>query len=211
MSNNELNTEITPFELEINLIKQLIPQLNIKYQAKMSEIITIKLKERQILEKKTFRVTSIINYDFSKEKPNKNYLKTYLHDALVDVSANYFEKEGFKTYKEQYLFEIINNKPIKGHVDLVLSGIYFAEIKNYTSGIVNYDLFLHFIHQIMVYGKILDSKLAYLIINNPRKYKKVSIFEINLVGIENYLNKYLNEILLIQDYKENFKYKKPIE
>lgn len=211
MTNNDENSDNSPFNSIITELKTLIPEISIIYQQKMSEIITFKLKEREITEKSAFRVTSIIKYDFFSElypkSTDKTYLKTYLHDRLLDVCANYFDNLGMKVYKERYLFDNIDNKEIKGHADLVLNNNIVGEIKNYTEGTINFDNWLDFIHQIMIYSRILNVKYAFLIIHNPKQYKNVACFRINLTETDEYLNKYLMELLLIQDYKDNFKRK----
>ena len=214
-TNNSINIDKTPFMSIISDITDLIPLISIKYQARMSDIIDFKLKERENLEKSANRVTSIIKYDFFPELYRKNndktYLKTYLHDRLLDVSTQFFDNQGFKTYKERFLRDNIDNKPIKGHADLILNDNTVVDVKNYTEGTINYDDFLQFIHQIMIYSRMLSINYAVLIIHNPKQYKKVCCFRINLTGTEEYLDNYLKEILLIQDYKDNFKYTKSIK
>ncbi len=211
MSNKTLINPESPFKDEINDIKTLISGIKINYRAYISDILTFNLSEREKTEKDALRVTSIINYDFFSELYPKNndktYLKTYLHDRLLDVTANYFEAQGYNTFKERYLTAKVENKQIKGHADLILSGHILCEIKNYIEGTVNYDLLLTFIHQIMMYCKILNLKSAYLIIHNPKQFKKIVVFEIGLNNTVKYLDNYLKEILLIQDFKEQFKYK----
>ncbi|MCH7861982.1 MAG: hypothetical protein IH998_09900, partial [Proteobacteria bacterium] len=98
-----------PFYEEFQAISTQIVGLKVKYLSKESEIVDFLLKGREKSEKDSYRVTSIINYDFfsdlypkKSQKESKAYLKTYLHDRLLDVLAEYYEKVGYRVYKEKY-------------------------------------------------------------------------------------------------------------
>jgi len=168
------------------------------------------LKEREYSEKDAYRVTSIIKRDFFPENyknTSKMYLRTYLHDRLLDVIAKYYRNDGCNTYKEKYINMVINEKHIKGHCDLVINDKYLVEVKNYSDGTVNTDNLLDFLHQMAIYCRALGLKVGYLVINNPKQFKEVVFLEVNFAKIDDYLDNYLKEILLIPDYLERFKRK----
>ncbi len=210
-------SEKTPFFDEFNVIGSLIDGLEVKYLAKESEIISFWLKGRETIEKDSYRVTSIINYDFfptlyakGSSKESKGYLKTYLHDRLLDVTANYYEKQGYRVYKERFLYTVWSKKQIKGHADLILTDKILVEVKNYTEGHITQDNLLRFIHQVMLYCHILAIETAILVINNPKQFKKVCVFKVELGNCDDYRSVFIRELMLIPEYLEKFKYQKPI-
>ena len=207
----------TPFFDEFWSISTQIVGLKVKYLLKESNIIDLLLKEREKSEKDSYRVTSIINYDFFNDlyaiesaKKSKGYLKTYLHDRLLDVLADYYQKVGYVVYKEKYLETFWGKRSVKGHADLILSNKILVEVKNYTEGHINEADLLRFIHQIMLYCYILDIETAFLVINNPKQYKKVGVFRILLGNTDSYRQQFIREVMLIPEYLENFKYSKAI-
>jgi len=205
-------TEI-PFKDEINYVKNEINNLNIEYIPDNSKEIDDLLQIRNKLEQNAFRVTSIItlNYLYDSLKLDKSYFKIYHHDKVVDIVALYFFNEGYMTYKEYFIAKMLENKRIKGHVDLIITkgDDILVEIKNYEVGKVNSDQFLYFIQQIMAYCMVLKIKTAYLIVNNPPKYDKLAVFEVQINDKNiNYITNFMKISLAIDDYKTTFKYQK---
>lgn len=206
-------TEI-PFKDEITYVKNEIDGLSIEYLPEISKEIDVLFKWRGKLEENAFRITSIItmNYLYDSLKLDKSYFKTYMHDKLLDCVASYYLKHGYGTYKEYYISEIIDNKRIKGHCDLIIwnnKGESLVEIKNYEVGKVNSDQFLYFIQQILAYSKALNIKTVYLVINNPPEYKNLSVFKVNITSkLTEYITNFMKISLSIDDYKKTFKYHK---
>ena len=107
----------------------------------------------------------------------------------------------------------MNNYRIKGHADIVFNNKcknYLGEIKNYLESTISINEFSYFIHQILTYSYFLKIKTAFLIINNPKRYSNVTVFKININESNiNYIKQFINRSLIIQDYIDIFKYKKP--
>ena len=203
-----------PYIDELTSIKKEIHQLDINYTSIESNCISKMLQIRDENENKAFRITSIVKNDYlSDKKPmNKKYLATYLHDKVLDVTCNYFQRMGFSTNKEVFISEYINNRPIKGHADIVFNNKcrnYLGEVKNYLESTVGIDEFRYFIHQLLAYSYFLNIKTAFLIINNPKRYINVTVFKVNInQDTEKYIKEYINRSLNIPDYIDTFKYNK---
>ena len=203
-------TENNPFINEINYVLKEIEGITINYDETWSEILTNNLKNRKI-EEKSYRVTSIIEYDYENKKENKNYLKTYLHDALLDVTCEFLKGYFNNIYKEKFIYSTFNGNKIKGHADFILNDKILGEIKNYTSGNIDKERFLQFVRQILIYCLFLRINSAYLIINNPTKSKKVVFLYLHFnKKTEEYITNFLNVTLSIPKIKKAFKYDKII-
>ena len=204
-----------PYHDELMYIDNELKGLDINYLEKESEMITKMLLIRDEHEKKAFRITSIVKNDylFKKEPMNKKYLATYMHDKVLDVCCQYWKNMGFYTYKEAFINELMNNYRIKGHADIIIQNkcqLMLGEVKNYLESTVNKDEFSYFVHQILVYCYFLKIKVAFLFINNPKRYSNVTVFKININESNvNYIKSFINRSLVIPNYIDIFKYKKP--
>lgn len=201
-----------PFVEEMNYLIKEIDGFMFNYLPYMGLEIQKMLIIRDEMEK-SYRVTEIIDYDFfkTKKKVDKTYMKTYLHDRLLDVTCNYFKKYEniIDVDKEKFIYKEYNGKKVLGHVDILINNDTIGEIKNYTGSKINKDIFLKFIHQIMIYSLFLGVNKAFLFINNPPRYKKrITVFEFffNDKTIQ-YIKNFLNVTLSIPDIQKDFKYK----
>lgn len=212
---NMLSEEI-PFKTHIQNTKNEIGFIDIIYLPLESKCISDLLEQRELQEKGAQRVTSLIKYDFFPENyrkiTDKKYFSTYHHDKLQDVICKFFELNGFTTYKEKFISKYHQNMKLKGHSDIIVrgkSGInILVEIKNYLEYKINYNDFIYFMNQVLLYSYLLNIPIAYLFINNPPLYKGVKVFKINInESNKEYIKYILNTAKYIKETKETFKYK----